>query len=82
MRCITLRIVGCMFCEGMGHRNLYSSPNNLALAWTTQASTVVSGVTYQANVGARMVSDGTNLYATMGDGETAFLKYNTAGNPL
>lgn len=66
--------------RGNGTSNLYSSPNNLTLAWTTQASTVVSGVTYQANVGARMVSDGTNLYATMGDGETAFLKYNTAGN--
>ncbi len=66
--------------RGNGTSNLYSSPNNLALAWTAQATTVVSGVTYQANVGARMVSDGTNLYATMGDGETAFLKYNTAGN--
>lgn len=66
--------------RGNGTSNLYSSPNNLALAWTTQATTVVGGVTYQANVGAKMVSDGTNLYATMGDGETAFLKYNTAGN--
>jgi hypothetical protein len=66
--------------RGAGTSNLYSSPNNLALAWTTRASTVVSGVTYQANVGARMVSDGTNLYATMGDGETAFLRYNTAGD--
>ena len=66
--------------RGNGTSNLYSSPNNLTLAWTTRASTVVSGVTYQANVGARMVSDGTNLYATMGDGETAFLRYNTAGD--
>jgi len=66
--------------RGNGTSNLYSSPNNPVLAWTTQASTVVSGVTYQANIGARMVSDGTNLYATMGDGETAFLKYDTAGN--
>lgn len=66
--------------RGGGTSNLYSSPNNLALAWTTRASTVVSGVTYQANIGARMVSDGTNLYATMGDGETAFLRYNTAGD--
>jgi len=66
--------------RGNGTSNLYSSPNNPTLAWTTRATTVVSGVTYNVNVGGRLVSDGTNLFATIGDGETAFLKYNTAGD--
>lgn len=66
--------------RGNGTSTLYSSPNSATLAWTTQAATTVSGVTYNAYVGARLVSDGTNLFATMGDGETAFLKYATATN--
>lgn len=66
--------------RGNGTSNLYSSPNNPTLVWTTQATTVVSGVTYNVSVGGKLVSDGTNLFATIGDGETAFLKYNTAGN--
>lgn len=63
--------------RGNGTSNFYSSPNVSTLAWTTLASTVVDGVTYNAFEGAKLVSDGTNLFATIGDGETAFLKYDT-----
>ncbi len=66
--------------RGNGTPNLYSSLNSTTLAWTTLATSVVSGVTYNANIGAKMVSDGTNLYATFGDGETAFLRFNTGSN--
>lgn len=55
---------------------LYSTDVNVA-SWSTLANTVVNGVTYNINIGGRLISDGTNLYATVGDGETAFLKYNT-----
>lgn len=65
--------------RGNGTSNFYSSPNNSTLAWTAMAPIIVNGVTYNANVGARLVSDGTNLFATLGDGETAFLKYDTVG---
>lgn len=63
--------------RGIGTSTLYSSPNSATLAWTTNAAITVSGVTYSAYAGARLVSDGTNLFATMGDGETVFLKYDT-----
>ncbi len=66
--------------RGNGTANFYSSPNTTTLAWTTLSSTVISGVTYNSNIGARLVSDGTDLYATVGDGETAFLKYSTASS--
>ncbi|NTV40731.1 MAG: hypothetical protein HGA61_00430 [Candidatus Moranbacteria bacterium] len=68
--------------RGNGTPNLYGSANVATLNWTATpcASAVVNGITYNVNVGGRLVSDGTNLYATIGDGETAFLKYNTAGN--
>lgn len=65
--------------RGNGTANLYSTDVAVG-SWTTLASTIVSGVTYAVNVGGHLVSDGTDLYATIGNGETAFLKYNTVGN--
>ncbi len=64
--------------RGIGTSTLYSSPNTTTLSWTTHAAMTVSGVTYNAYVGARLVSDGTDLYAMLGDGETTFLKYDTS----
>lgn len=58
---------------------LYSTDVNVG-SWATLSSMAVNGVTYNVNIGGRMVSDGTDLYATIGDGETAFLKYDTAGD--
>ena len=53
-------------------------------AWSTAANIAVAdgGTTlnYYVNVGGRMVSDDTNLYIMPGDGETAFIRYNTASN--
>lgn len=65
--------------RGNGTANFYSTDVAVG-SWATLASTVVSGVTYAVNVGGNLASDGTDLYATVGNGETAFLKYNTAGN--
>jgi|GEM_PF-713014 len=44
--------------------------------WSTLPATIIGTVTYNANIGARVVAIGTNVYAMMGNGETAFLKYN------
>lgn len=64
--------------RGNGTSNFYST--DVAVGpWATLANTVVDGVTYNVSVGGKLISDGTNLYATVGDGETAFLKYNTVG---
>ena len=62
--------------RGNGTSNFYSTDVAVA-SWTTLASTVVSGVTYNVHVGGKLVSDDTDLYATVGSGETAFLKYDT-----
>lgn len=66
--------------RGGGQANLYYSTGG---AWGTATNMSVTDggttVTYYANIGARMVSNGTNLYAMVGDGETAFLRYNTGG---
>lgn len=51
--------------------------------WSTMAglSSVGSGFSsHGTGVGGRIVSDGTNIYATVGDGETTFLKYDTGAN--
>jgi N-acetylneuraminic acid mutarotase len=62
--------------RGGGTSTFYSTDVNVT-SWATLSSMVVGGVTYNANIGARMASDGTDLYVTVGDGETAFLKYTT-----
>ena len=66
--------------RGGGQSNLYYSTGG---AWGPAAnlSMIESGtaVTYAANIGARMVSNSTDLYVMVGDGETAFLRYNTGG---
>jgi hypothetical protein len=43
----------------------------------TESSTTFN---YYAYIGARVVSDDTNLFITLGDGETTFLRYNTGAN--
>ena len=52
--------------------------------WSTASNIAVDdgGTTlnYYPNVGARMVSDDTSLFIMPGDGETAFIRYNTASN--
>ena len=59
--------------------NLYYSTGG---AWGTAANvSVTDGETtmnYYPSSGASMVSNGTNLYVMVGNGETAFLRYNTA----
>lgn len=64
--------------RGNGTSNFYHYTSSGG--WTALPNIVAGGVTYQANIGARIVSDGTNMFATMGDGETAFLKYDTGAN--
>ncbi len=49
-------------------------------SWTQMADVATDDFYYYPYVGARLISDGTNLYTTVGDGETAFLKYDTATN--
>jgi len=53
-------------------------------AWSTAANIAATDgsttLNYYPNVGARLVSDNTNLYIMPGDGETAFLRYNAASN--
>lgn len=62
--------------RGNGNSSFYSTDVNVA-SWTTLNPTIVDDVTYNVNIGGKMVSDGTNLFATIGDGETAFLKFDT-----
>jgi hypothetical protein len=53
-------------------------------AWSNAADISVTdgGTTlnYYPNAGARIVSDETNLFVTIGAGETTFLRYNTGSN--
>ena len=67
--------------RGGGQANLYYSTGG---AWSSAANVSLDDggttVTYYPNIGARMVSNGTNLYTMVGVGETAFLRYNTGSN--
>ncbi|MFA7319000.1 MAG: hypothetical protein WC022_00145 [Parcubacteria group bacterium] len=62
---------------GNGSQNIYRY-NGTSWSAAIPMATVDSGTTttYYANTGGRMISDGTNVYATLGDGETTFLKYD------
>lgn len=60
--------------RGNGTANFYRYTD--AGGWTSLANMVVSGVTYYASIGARIVTDGTDVYVMLGDGETTFLKYS------
>ena len=60
--------------RGNGTTNFYRYTD--AGGWTALSNMVVGGVTYYANVGARIVTDGTDVYVMLGDGETTFLKYS------
>ncbi len=51
-----------------------------ANSWTQMADIIVDSSDYRVYVGGRMESDGTNLYLMPGDGETAFLKYDTSSD--
>lgn len=68
--------------QGSGSNNFWSCDVNLANC-VSAGTTTVSGVNYYPNVGARLVSLGTysnsttDLYATVGNGETTFLKYSS-----
>lgn len=73
--------------RGGGTQTLYGIDTaNLGVGgtWPTMANmSVTDGATtlnYFANVGARLVSDDTNLFIMPGDGETAFIRYNTGSN--
>ncbi len=73
--------------RGGGTQTLYGIDTaNLGVGgtWPTMANIAVTDgattVNYYPNIGARLVSDGTNLYIMPGDGETAFIRYNTATN--
>lgn len=73
--------------RGGGTQTLYNiATANLGVGgtWPSAANlSVTDGATtisYYANVGARMVSNETNLFIMPGDGETAFLRYNTGAN--
>jgi hypothetical protein len=73
--------------RGGGQQTLYGiTTANLGVGGTwpsmapmsvTESSTTFN---YYANVGARVVSDDTNLFIMPGDGETTFLRYNTGVN--
>jgi hypothetical protein len=73
--------------RGGGQPTLYGiATGNLGVAgtWPSMANiSVTEGSTtfnYYPNVGARMISNDTNLFIMPGDGETAFLRYDTGSN--
>jgi len=53
-------------------------------AWSNAADISISDggttINYYPTTGARIVSNGTNLFVAVGGGETAFLRYNTGSN--
>lgn len=60
--------------RGNGTANFYRYTD--AGGWTALSNMVVDGVTYYANIGARIETDGTDMYVMLGVGETSFLKYS------
>ncbi len=64
--------------RGNGTNNFYRY-DITGNSWTTLSNiTTTDGTNYYSYTGARLESDGTNLYLMPGDGETAFLKYDTS----
>ncbi len=67
------------YMPGNGSQNIYrynGTSWSAAIPMTTAAGGTTT--TYYINTGGRMVSDGTNIYVMLGDGETTFLKYDGA----
>ncbi len=60
--------------RGGGFQNFYKYTS--VGGWTALPDMIVNGMTYYANIGGRIVSDGTDMFVMPGDGETAFLKYS------
>lgn len=64
--------------RGNGAANLYRYTD--AGGWTSLTNIVVgsgaNAVTYYTNIGARIATNGTDIFVMPGDGETAFLKYS------
>jgi hypothetical protein len=65
------------YMPGGGNQNVYKY-NGTSWSAAIPMAIAASGTTttYYANVGARIASDGTNIFVMPGDGETTFLKYN------
>lgn len=61
--------------RGNGTSNFYAY--TIGGGWASLPDISVGGVTYSSYLGGRIVSDGTDIYVTVGDGETALLKYDT-----
>lgn len=61
--------------RGNGQNDLYRY-DIAGNSWTQMSDAVADGFDYRAYIGGRLESDGEDLYAMFGDGETAFLRYD------
>lgn len=60
--------------RGGGNSNFYRYVSGTG--WSALPATAIGTTTYYPNIGARIVAIGVDVYAMMGNGETAFLKYS------